>query len=215
MEDEKQFYRRAGTSKINFSLDHKFPIGNSVQVVFGSTRKVFTTLRGVCFGSYILVDTPAVNGRAMEINYDDAVDIRFVKTGKIYSFKTYLLRTHPKLRLMVFEYPDVITEMNLRKSARLSLVAPVKAVASRNYDTTSIDFSEHGILLCFEGQHNLNISEEIMLSFGLQPPFNISIDAQIKNVNRLDGKSLIGISFSTGDKEANKKIDKLYYKFSD
>ncbi len=210
-------------SNIDDSIESMLPIEDPIQITSREKRYI-SILRGVVGPKHLVVDVPLVGGKKFYPDYSSVITVRFLLNGAVYGFKTGIIRVHEKFGLIVLEYPDSISKVELRKSERLNVM--ISAVITTGCETDSdtgqtwtmetldgaiLDISEIGALLAVNSSDLIDVGHTVTISAALPGGIRVdSLNAEIRNVKPSSRKLLLGVSFSRVDDKNMGAIRKFY-----
>ncbi len=181
------------------SFESKFPIGEPV-IIESKDNKYHSVIRGVLFGKYILVDVPRPDGKLPSLDFNSRLTVRFMLKGKMYGFKSFIIRNHSSPPLLVIEYPKSVSLFDLRNSQRIQMTIPISIATGGDSPSSSgaiLDLSKSGALVATDTLKGVTKDSEVEISFPLPGSENtVSVSCSVKNMKLSNRKAFWGVMFS-------------------
>ena len=147
--------------------------------------------------SFLLTDMPKDYANA-GFEFNSPLTMRFLRDGKVYAFKTMLLRVHSHPPLMVLEYPEKVEYHNMRSNERVGLILPVRITENGGAVCkmgTVLDISPAGIRIGLDAVEGIKVGGKLGLSFTLPNGVVVNhLTAAIRSLSEEHGKYLLGTS---------------------
>ncbi len=211
-------------SKMQFK--HEFTTDNSIPLNIGAqleieSRKLGISLKsmmvGVLHGKYLIVTTPSpVHMVQKALLSEDKIVIKYIHNGKLFMFKTILLKAIVDPHSLLFlSYPSIIHHHDFRSARRAALFIPCtfQIPGSLVCPGVLLDISSEGSLLQVSTKNNQLLSnvvldEHVRLRC-LLPGFaeEQDITGQVKNIRKDHMETKIGIKFTQLPKNVREKIE--------
>ena len=200
------------------SKDIQLNIGFSCEVLIeieGIRKRIKSRLIGIAPKSYLIVETPKSTGIRKLLLNDTPVLIRYVYSGKIYGFRSYIIgKVNVPRQITFLSYPESIEKINLRKHERLNCSIPA-TIGFNEVDLRGVisDLSRSGCRFNLKMDENFSgnpfqIEDIVKLSFPLVgKEDDQKIDGVVKNMNYNNDAISFGIEFDKTNIEALNKID--------
>ncbi len=188
----------------NDSREIKLTVGTDVLLNCSVRRqpvKCRTKICGWREKDFLILATPVVDGKLIDVTCGDNMTVRFVNDGIVYGFNSVLLGklSHPR-HLWVMTYPDLCERLSLRKSLRVPLLL-LAAVGGTEEKVFVLDLSEGGALLEFNEE--LRVGDRKVLSFVLPNGRAVTgLGVIVKNVSKAENSLKVGTAFDEESREA-------------
>lgn len=148
--------------------------------------------------SYFLADMPRDYLNA-GFEFNSPLTVRFLNAGKVYAFRTTLMRVHNQPPVMVLEYPEKVEYHNMRSDERVGIIFPTNVSGnggSVNRMGAVVDLSASGARLGLDTREGINVGTSLCLSFTLPSGSAVTdISVLVRNISEESGKYLLGASF--------------------
>ncbi len=198
--------RKRSAIKHEASVDH-LPDRAGVPVFVdlrleGKRVKTETGFVGCTKKKFIILETPKIDGRPAEVLNNERIVVRYVTEGKILGFHSeVVLNIGPPLNLTFVKFPASFEEVNLRRSPRISLVAPLTRQGNEQANDSLLNLSGLGAMLKLDGR--ISVGQRIEISFSLPNKKEIE-DLGCKVLRRrADSETsyAVGVEFEPGQVE--------------
>lgn len=148
--------------------------------------------------SYFLTDMPREYASG-GFEFNSPLTVRFLNAGKVYAFKTTLMRVHNQPPVLVLEYPEKVEFHNMRSDERVGIIFPASISengGSGNKMGAVVDLSASGARLGLDTRDGINVGTNLNLSFTLPSGAAVSgLAVLVRNISEEGGKHLLGASF--------------------
>ncbi len=148
--------------------------------------------------SFILTDMPS-NYAAAGFEFNSSLTVRFLRNGKVYSFKTTLMRVHNQPPVLVLEYPEMVEYHNMRSDERMGMIFPVQIAENGGAVIKAgaiLDISASGVRIGLESREGINVGARLNLSFTLPNGTSVrDLASSVRNISEEGGKYLMGSIF--------------------
>lgn len=148
--------------------------------------------------SFILADMPKNYANGC-FEFNSPLTVRFLNSGKVYAFRTTLMRVHNQPPVLVLEYPEKVEFHNMRSDERVGMVFPVRVTensGSVNKMGAVLDLSPSGTRIGLDAGEGINVGAKLSLSFTLPNGAAVNdLVASVRNISEEGGKYLMGASF--------------------
>ncbi len=148
--------------------------------------------------SFILADMPR-NYAAAGFEFNAPLTVRFLRNGKVYTFKTMLMRVHNQPPVLVLGYPEVVEYHNMRSDERVGMIFPAHIAENGGAVGKAgavLDISASGARIGLDSREGINVGARLNLSFTLPNGAAVSdLASAVRNISEEAGKHLMGMSF--------------------
>lgn len=148
--------------------------------------------------SFFLADMPK-NYADAGFEFNSPLTVRFLRNGKVYAFRTTLMRVHNQPPVLVLEYPEKVEFHNMRSDERVEIVFPARITESGGLAGkvgAVLDISASGARIGLDTREGINVGAKLSLSFTL--PNGVAVGdlaTAVRNISDDNGKYLLGTSF--------------------
>ena len=183
-------------------MHDKFYVGLKLSLQLDNCyEKIALFLAGWSKTQFILAAGPQL--RDVELTSRNACVVRFVKDGVAHAFHTQMLsKLYSPVHLIFFKYPENISSLAVRKSARTRTNIPARIMGLKGKDglisehAKMIDLSETGCLLEVASTklNDTGHGEDFYLTFKVWEE-SFELDCTVKNIRRNKDHYLVGTAF--------------------